>query len=159
MHLQHLAFRDPKSAPMRRAPTRSVTAWQNKPGSWHLGHSRIIAAPSSVVGMTIPQPAPTHLHIDDAEVVEVAPGITRRSLTETEFGSAWLIDFAPRTEWPEVDHHPTEERYFVLEGELIEGEVSHRAGTYVTFAAGSYHQPRTEIGARILGINEAERTR
>jgi hypothetical protein len=111
---------------------------------------------SSVKGMTLPWPTPTSVHVDAVEPVDVAPGVTRRSLTVTEFGSAWLIDFAAGSQWPEVDHHPTEERYFVLEGELIEGEDRFGVGTYVTFAAGSSHQPRSELGARILGINEAE---
>ena len=104
--------------------------------------------------MTLPFPVPTVVRIEDVEPIQVAPGISRRSLTATYFGDAWLIEFAPDTQWPDIDHHDTEERYFVLDGEIIEGEKRHPAGSYVTFAAGSSHQPRSEIGARILGINE-----
>ncbi|MEU4224943.1 cupin domain-containing protein [Nonomuraea sp. NPDC026600] len=99
------------------------------------------------------EPEAQAVHIDDIEPVEVAPGIVRRRLTATEGARGWLIDFAPGTQWPEVDVHEGEERYYVLSGEVIEGETRYQAGTYVVFAAGSRHQPRTETGARMLGIN------
>ncbi|CAO0831158.1 Cupin domain-containing protein OS=Streptomyces microflavus OX=1919 GN=HUT09_18635 PE=4 SV=1 [Streptomyces microflavus] len=54
---------------------------------------------------------------------------------------------------PEVDQHPTEERYFVISGEVIDGGERHGPGSYVVFAPGSEHRPRTETGARILGIS------
>jgi hypothetical protein len=43
----------------------------------------------------------------------------------------------------------------VLSGEVIEGDVRHPAGSYVVFAPGSRHRPRTETGARILGLTLA----
>ncbi|MEU6967157.1 cupin domain-containing protein [Kitasatospora aureofaciens] len=94
----------------------------------------------------------TTLLADDVEPVEVGPGILRRRLTATGYARAWLIDFEPGSRWPEVDVHDTEERYYVLSGEVIEGEERHPAGSYVVFAPGSRHRPRTEAGARILGI-------
>jgi quercetin dioxygenase-like cupin family protein len=94
----------------------------------------------------------TAVRVDDVEPVQVAAGIVRRRLQRTEYARAWLIDFAPGTEWPEVDEHATEERYYVLSGEVIEGTERYRAGTYVVFAPGSRHRPRTETGARMLGI-------
>ena len=100
--------------------------------------------------------SPAVVHVDQIESVEVAPGITRRSLTATGFARGWLIEFSPRTQWPAVDHHETEERYFVLEGEIIEGDIAYQTGSYVTFPAGSSHQPRSERGARILGLNQTE---
>jgi hypothetical protein len=48
--------------------------------------------------------------------VEGIAGIMRRRLPETEYACGWLIDFAPGTEWPEVDVHATEERYYVVSG-------------------------------------------
>lgn len=107
--------------------------------------------------MTLPAPAPHVVHIDDAAVTDVAPGIVRRTLAETEFARGWLIEFAPGTQWPHVDHHDTEERYYVLRGAIIEGDRTHPEGSYVTFPAGSSHQPRTESGATILGINQVRR--
>ncbi|MFE2283176.1 cupin domain-containing protein [Streptomyces sp. NPDC059443] len=97
-------------------------------------------------------PLKTTVHIDDIEPADVAPGIVRRRLPATEFAGGWLIDFAPGTEWPDIDVHENEERYFVLSGEVIEGEERHGPGTYVVFAPGSRHRPRTEEGARMLGV-------
>ncbi|UED82842.1 cupin domain-containing protein [Streptomyces profundus] len=94
----------------------------------------------------------TSLRVDDVEPLEVAPGILRRRLGRTPYASGWLIDFAPGTEWPEVDVHATEERYFVLSGEVIDGGERHGPGTYVVFEPGSRHRPRTELGARMLGL-------
>jgi hypothetical protein len=97
----------------------------------------------------------TAVHVDSVEDVEVSHGIRRRSLVSTPFASGWLIDFDPGTEWPAVDHHETEERYLVVSGELIDNGERYPAGTYVVLAPGSSHRPRTEIGARIIGINVA----
>ncbi|MFE5587860.1 cupin domain-containing protein [Kitasatospora sp. NPDC056531] len=94
----------------------------------------------------------TTLLAGDVEPVEVGPGIVRRRLTATGYARGWLIDFAPGSQWPEVDVHHTEERYYVLSGEVIEGDERHPAGSYVVFAPGSSHRPRTETGARMLGI-------
>ncbi|MER7845732.1 cupin domain-containing protein [Kitasatospora sp. NPDC096077] len=97
-------------------------------------------------------PLKTVLLVDDVEPVPVGLGIVRRRLTSTEHARAWLIDFAPGSRWPEVDLHHAEERYYVLSGEVIEGEERHPAGSYVVFAPGSRHRPRSESGARMLGI-------
>ncbi|MEU0567021.1 cupin domain-containing protein [Nonomuraea sp. NPDC005983] len=94
----------------------------------------------------------TVVQVEEVAPVEVVPGIVRRRLAATEHARGWLIDFAAGTEWPEVDVHASEERYYVLSGEVIEGEERHGPGTYVVFAPGSRHRPRTETGARILGI-------
>lgn len=91
--------------------------------------------------------------VDEVEPVEVVPGIERRRLTRTEYATGWVIDFAPGTQWPDVDIHEAEERYYILDGEIIEGDERHGQGAYVTFGRGSRHQPRTETGARMLGIS------
>lgn len=97
-------------------------------------------------------PLKTVVHVEDVAPVEVIPGIERRRLPATDHARGWLIDLAAGTEWPDVDVHSTEERYYVLSGEVIEGEERHGPGTYVVFAPGSRHRPRTETGARMLGI-------
>ena len=94
------------------------------------------------------------VQIDDIPAVEVGPGVVRRPLAVTGFARGWAIDFAPGSQWPAVDHHETEERYFVHSGEMIEDEHRYGAGSYVVFRAGSKHQPRSEVGARIIGINQ-----
>ncbi|MFD9128323.1 cupin domain-containing protein [Kitasatospora sp. NPDC059571] len=93
------------------------------------------------------------LHVDDLPERQVAPGIVRRDLPATGRARGWLIDFAPGSRWPYVDVHDTEERYYVLSGEVIEDGRRHGAGTYVVFAPGSRHRPRSETGARIIGID------
>lgn len=97
-------------------------------------------------------PLKTTVQVDEVTPIEVVPGITRRRLPGTGYARGWLIDFAPGTAWPEVDVHATEERYYVLSGEVIEGDERHGPGTYVVYAPGSRHRPRTETGARMLGI-------
>ena len=94
----------------------------------------------------------TAVQVDDIAPIEVAAGIMRRRLPHTQYARGWLIDFAPGTVWPQVDVHATEERYYVVSGEVIEGEDRYGPGTYVVFAPGSRHRPRTETGARMLGI-------
>jgi hypothetical protein len=91
--------------------------------------------------------------VDEVEPAEVVPGIVRRRLTGTEHARGWLIDFAPGTEWPEVDINEAEERYFILDGEILEGDERHGPGSYVTFLRGSRHRPRTVTGARMIGIS------
>ncbi|NUR24442.1 MAG: cupin domain-containing protein [Catenulispora sp.] len=92
------------------------------------------------------------LHVDEVDPVEVVPGIIRRRLPATEWARGWMYDFAPGTEWPEVDVHESEERYYVISGEFIDRGRRLGPGSYVVFAPGSTHRPRTETGARMLGI-------
>lgn len=93
------------------------------------------------------------VNVDSVAPVEVGPGILRRTLPTTDRARGWIIDFAPGSEWPSVDVHDDEERYYVMTGEVIEGERRFPAGSYVVFAPGSRHRPRSDIGARMLGIN------
>jgi hypothetical protein len=93
------------------------------------------------------------LQVDEVEPVEVVPGIIRRRLPATEWARGWMYDFAPGTEWPEVDVHEGEERYYVVSGEFIDRGQRLGPGSYVVFAPGSTHRPRTETGARMIGIS------
>ena len=69
--------------------------------------------------------------VDELPEVVVAPGVVRRGLIATDFVRGWIIDFAPGSEWPQIDVHEGEERYFVLSGEIIEGDLRYTAGTHV----------------------------
>lgn len=93
------------------------------------------------------------LQVDEVEAVEVVPGIIRRRLPATEWARGWMYDFAPGTEWPEDDVHEGEERYYVISGEFVDRGQRLGPGSYVVFAPGSVHRPRTETGARMLGIS------
>ena len=54
----------------------------------------------------------------------------------------------PGSEWPSVDEHgETGEQSIVISGEVIEGDERYQAGTYLSFAPGSSHQPRAESRA------------
>lgn len=96
--------------------------------------------------------------IDQVHVVEVGPGCTRRDLPGQPGVRIWIVDMQPGSQWPHVDHHDRGEAYYVLAGEVIEGEARYRAGTYVSFALDSSHQPRTETGVRLIGINPVAET-
>lgn len=93
------------------------------------------------------------VHVDTLVPVEVGPGIQQWTLPTTDRARGWLIDFAPGSEWPVVDVHEDEERYFVLDGEIVEGDRRYAAGSYLVFAPGSSHRPRSDSGGRMLGIN------
>lgn len=83
----------------------------------------------------------------------VGEGCVRRDLPAPPGARAWWVDMAPGSTWPTVDHHDTGEAYFVLSGEVVEGDARYPAGTQVVFAPGSRHRPSTVIGARLLGFN------
>jgi hypothetical protein len=91
--------------------------------------------------------------VDELPELVVAPGVVRRGLIATDFARGWIIDFAPGSEWPQIDVHEGEERYFVLSGEIIEGDLRYTAGTHVVFDHGSSHRPRSDVGCRIIGLN------
>ncbi|MDR8412875.1 cupin domain-containing protein [Nonomuraea sp. 3-1Str] len=103
--------------------------------------------------MTSPADDMQILNLDEIEPVEVAPGILRRALPATDRCRGWAYDFAPGAEWPEVDVHEGEERYYVVAGEFIDRGHRLGPGSYVVFAPGSTHRPRTETGARMLGLS------
>ena len=104
---------------------------------------------------THPQPVPAlrTLQLDDAAPVEIGPGCLRRALPGTGGVRVWVVDMAPGSQWPRVDVHDAGEGVYVVSGELIEDEQRFGAGTWLCFAPGSSHQPRTESGVRLLGFN------
>lgn len=67
-----------------------------------------------------PEPQRTAYVVEGLPTVVVCDGIKRRDFPSTLFARSWIIDFAPGSEWPAVDHHHTEERYYVLSGEIID---------------------------------------
>ena len=93
------------------------------------------------------------LHVDAAPAAEVGPGCLRRDLPAVAGVRMWVVDMAPGAQWPSIDHHDTGESYYVIHGEVIEGEARHGAGSYVCFAPDTRHRPRTETGVRLIGLN------
>lgn len=96
---------------------------------------------------------PRATQLDDVPAFPVGPGCARRDLPAPGGVRAWVVDLAPGARWPRVDHHPQGEAYLVLRGEVIEGDRRFGAGTYLDFAPGSSHRPRSETGARLIGFN------
>lgn len=93
------------------------------------------------------------LHAGEATRIEIGAGCYRRDLPSVPGVRAWIVEMAPGSEWPHVDQHPEGEDVYVIEGEMIEGERRFPAGSYLHFAAGSSHRPRTETGVRLIGWN------
>ncbi|HEY5804913.1 MAG TPA: cupin domain-containing protein [Lysobacter sp.] len=93
------------------------------------------------------------LPVDELPAIEVGPGCLRRDLPAGPGLRMWVVDMAPGAQWPVLDHHETGESYYVISGEVIEGEARHGAGTYVYFAPDSRHRPHTETGVRLIGAN------
>ncbi|MEV0298804.1 cupin domain-containing protein [Nocardia sp. NPDC050710] len=92
--------------------------------------------------------------VDAMAPAEIGPGVWVRELPGTGAIRPWVVDIAPGAEWPELDVHAGYgEAYFVVEGEVIEGERRYGPGTYVFFEPGSSHRPRSERGARVFGFN------
>ncbi|MFI6290796.1 cupin domain-containing protein [Nonomuraea sp. NPDC050790] len=99
-------------------------------------------------GQTLP------VDVDAVPAVEIGPGIQARMLPGMPGIRTWVIDLAPGAEWPRVDVHAAYgEAYFVVQGELIEGERTYGPGTYVAFGPETSHRPRSETGVRAFGFN------
>ena len=95
-----------------------------------------------------------HLAIDEITPHQVGPGCVSRGLPAIGAVSAWVVDMEPGSQWPRVDKHDElGEHVYVVSGELIEGSTRYGAGSYLLYGPNSEHQPRTEIGVRLLGFN------
>jgi hypothetical protein len=93
------------------------------------------------------------LRLDEVPGIEVGAGCLRRALPAVAGVRTWVVDMAPGAQWPHVDHHDTGESYYVIHGEIIEGDARYGAGTYVAFGPDTRHRPRTETGVRLIGFN------
>lgn len=92
--------------------------------------------------------------VDAVPEVHVRLGCVRRDLPSRSGVRIWVVDIAPGGEWPYVDvHDGNGEDIFVVRGELIEGDRTITAGSFVRFAPHSRHRPRTLTGVRLFGFN------
>ena len=91
--------------------------------------------------------------IDAVPALQVGEGCTRRDLPAGPGVRVWVVDMEPGAQWPVFDHHETGESYYVIAGEVIEGQARFGPGTYVYFAPDSRHRPHTETGVRLIGMN------
>lgn len=91
---------------------------------------------------------------DSVNPLEIGPGCFRRDLPTAGGVRAWIVDIEPGAQWPYVDEHDAlGEEVWVVSGELIEGKQRFGPGTYLLFGPNSRHQPRSETGVRLFGIN------
>lgn len=96
------------------------------------------------------------LQIDSLPCVEVGPGCFRRDIPCLSGTRAWIVDIEPSCTWPQPDEHDAAgEIALVLTGELIEGGRTFGPGTYITYGGNSVHQPRSDTGVRLFGLNAA----
>ncbi|MDO3703213.1 hypothetical protein Q3W71_16190 [Micromonospora sp. C28SCA-DRY-2] len=92
--------------------------------------------------------------VDEVPPVELGPGVQVRALPGMPGIRTWVIDLAPGAEWPDLDRHETYgEAYFVVRGEVVEGDRTHGPGSYVAFGPKTSHRPRTRTGVRAFGFN------
>lgn len=92
--------------------------------------------------------------VDTAPEIQVGPGCVRRDLPSRNGVRIWVVDMAPGSEWPYVDAHDGNgEDIFIVRGDLIEGDRTITAGSFVQFAPHSRHRPRTLTGVRLFGFN------
>lgn len=90
----------------------------------------------------------------DAVPGEVAgPGCLRRPLPAPIGARAWLVELAPGGVWPSDPRRDTGAAYVVLDGEVIDGDRRHGAGSWVLVRPGGRHRPRSDTGARLLGFH------
>jgi hypothetical protein len=89
----------------------------------------------------------------EAVPIQVGPGCLRRDLPGAGAARAWIVEMAPGSEWPAVDHHDGPELVYILEGDVIEDGRSFGPGTYFLFNARSSHRPRTASGVKMFGVN------
>lgn len=125
-----------------------------------MGSKQIAVVMKKVMAMTmnnqLVQVPGAHMAFQVGEVpaIEIGPGCNRRDLPSNPGVRVWVVDMAPGSEWPHVDHHDDRgEEFYVVSGEVIEGDRRYPAGTYVSFAPDSCHRPRTETGVRLFGLN------
>lgn len=94
------------------------------------------------------------VEIDAVDPIEVGPGCRLRMLPVDGPVEAWVAEIDAGCEWPEVDEHDAfGESYWVISGEMIEGDGRFGAGTYVAFGPHTRHRPRSDVGARVVGFN------
>lgn len=102
------------------------------------------------------KPELSAMNIDRLPRTEVGPGCSRRDMPSMKGTRAWIVEIEPGHVWPRADHHDVEgEIVLVLSGELIEEDQTFGPGTYITYGPNSVHQPRSEIGVRLFGLNAA----
>ncbi|HJU25517.1 MAG TPA: cupin domain-containing protein [Rhodanobacteraceae bacterium] len=102
------------------------------------------------------RPDLTSLQVDSLPRLEVGPGCYRRDIPGLPGTRAWIVEIEPGCTWPFPDQHDAAgEIVLVMSGELIDGDQVFGPGSYITYGANSVHQPRSDTGVRLFGLNAA----
>ncbi len=104
--------------------------------------------------MQIIHPDVADVDVDAVEPVTIGPGCTRRDLPAREGLRIWVVDIAAGAQWPWVDRHDAGGEFvYVVRGELVDGGRRYGPGHHLAYAPHSLHQPRSDTGVRLYGIN------
>lgn len=96
------------------------------------------------------------VNIDNAPVIEVGPGCTRRDLPSFNGNRAWIVDIEPGCAWPYADQHDAKgELVLVMSGDLVEDGKTFGPGSYLIYGPNTSHTPSTRTGVRLFGFNAA----
>jgi hypothetical protein len=90
--------------------------------------------------------------VEAVEPMPIASGVLRRHLPAAPGAQAWWIDLAPDAVWPGAGPEDTGATCLVLDGEVIDGDLRHSAGTVLVFAPGGRPPLRSDTGVRLFGV-------
>jgi anti-sigma factor ChrR (cupin superfamily) len=100
-------------------------------------------------------PTRTDLRVVDPEQLEwiaTSPGIRKRVLHDDPMTGAHtlLVEFQPGAATSKLGPHPNGEEIYVIRGTFLDGDRRCPAGTFLHYAPGSAHQPRSDEGCLCL---------
>ena len=91
------------------------------------------------------------LRPESASLRSPGAGIEVRDLWREGDRKALLVTMPPRSKWPDLDYHiPGPEEVYVIAGDLDDGPLSHTAGAFIHYPAGSSHAPSTKNGCTLF---------
>lgn len=85
---------------------------------------------------------------DQLEWIATSPGIRKRVLHKDSRTGAHtlLVEFLPGAATTKYGPHPNGEEIYVVRGTFIDGDTVCSAGSFLHYAPGSSHMPRSEEG-------------
>ena len=91
------------------------------------------------------------LRPESAALRSPGAGIEVRDLWREGDRKALHVTMPPGSKWPGLDYHiPGPEEVYVIAGDLNDGPVTHNAGAFVHYPAGSSHSPSTRNGCTLF---------
>lgn len=88
---------------------------------------------------------------ESASLRSPGAGIEIRDLWRDGDRKALLVKMPAGSQWPGIDYHvPGPEEVYVIAGDLNDGPVTHKEGTFIHYPAGSSHAPSTRTGCTLF---------